>query len=62
MRFTLLKNPCAAEAMNNNALGGSGPCTRLECFRAGKGTVDESECGAGDAACVGLLCVGMGEL
>jgi len=34
----------------------------LECFRAGKGTADESERGAGDAACAGLLCLGMGEL
>ena len=48
--------------MNNNAPGGTGPCTRLECFRAGKGTADESECGAGDAACAGLLCLGMSEL
>ena len=48
--------------MNNNAPMGGGPCTRLECFRAGKGTADESECGAGDAVCVGLLCAGMGEL
>ena len=48
--------------MNNNALGGGAPCTRLECFRAGKGTADESERGAGDAACAGLLCLVMGEL
>ena len=48
--------------MNNNAPMGGGPCTRLECFRAGKGTADETECGAGDAVCVGLLCLGMGEL
>ena len=48
--------------MNNNALMGGGPCTRLECFRAGKGTADESERGAGDAAFAGLLCPGVGEL
>jgi hypothetical protein len=48
--------------MNNNPIGGSGPCPCLECFRAGKGTADESERGAGDAACAGLLCLVMGEL
>ena len=48
--------------MNNNAPMGGGSCTRLECFRAGKGTADESERGAGDAACAGLLCLGVAEL
>ena len=48
--------------MNNNPIGGSGPRPRLEPFRAGKGTVDESEYGAGDAVCVGLLCLGVGEM
>ena len=47
--------------MNNNAPMGGGPCPRLKCFRAGKGTADESERG-GDAACAGLLCLGVGEL
>jgi hypothetical protein len=48
--------------MNNTVGTPYGPCTHLEYFRAGKGTADESECGAGDAVCVGLLCLGMGEL
>ena len=48
--------------MNNNAPMGGGPCPRLKYFRAGKGTADESERGAGDAACAGLLCLVMGEL
>jgi len=39
--FTLLNTSCAAEAMNNNALGGSGPayplkyaCECLRCYSA----------------------------
>ena len=48
--------------MNNNAPMGSGPRPCQECFRAVKGTADESERGAGDAACAGLLCLGVGEL
>jgi hypothetical protein len=48
--------------MNNNAPMGGGPRPHLECFRAGKGTADESDCGAGDAVCVGLLCLDVGEI
>ena len=34
----------------------------LECFRAGKDTACESLRGGAGAACVGLLCLDIGEL